>query len=177
MTRKIAAIIVLLTLIMAMAVSSADSVTKLHYVFLNWSGEYTGQADSAGIPFGFGVFVSSTPMDGENWHYIGLWEDGFPEGDGVIYFENGNMQKGTFHQGQMVEGLKYTAIGLSAMPVVIERSAPATDVMYIGNKKSLRFHLPTCRAVEQMKEKNKVEFYSREEAIEQHFIPCGDCNP
>ena len=167
----------LLVLILMLSVANADSVVKVHYVFMDWSGEYTGQADSNGIPFGYGTFVSETPMEGEKWHYLGWWEDGLPEGEGAIYFENGNMQKGTFRKGVLTEGLKYTVIGLSATPVVIESSVPETEAMYIGNKNSKRFHLPTCRSVSQMKEKNRVEFSSREEAIEQQYIPCGDCNP
>ena len=177
MFRRIVAFLFLLVLILASAVASSDSVAKTHYVYLDWSGEYTGQADSNGIPFGFGIFISETPMEGEKWHYVGSWEDGLPEGDGAIYYENGNMQKGTFHKGIMVEGLKYTVIGLSATQIVVETTTPGTDAMYIGNKNSKRFHLPSCQAVSQMKEKNKVEFHSREEAIEQQYIPCGECNP
>ncbi len=177
MLRRIIALLALLALVFAAAAAGADSVSRIHYVFLDWSGEYTGQADSNGIPFGFGVFVSETPLNGEKWHYLGNWEDGLPEGEGAVYFENGNMKKGTFHKGEMAEGLNYTVIGLSAVPVTVEQPTPGTDPMYIGNKNSMRFHLPTCRSVQQMKEKNRVEFFSREEAIEQHYIPCGDCNP
>ncbi len=157
--------------------TKAEPVVKVHYVFLNYSGEYTGQADSNGIPFGFGVFVSETTIDGEAWHYIGQWEDGLPSGDGGIYFENGNMQKGTFTLGVLTNGLAYTVTGLAANPVSVERVNEETEAEYIGNKKSLRFHKPSCRAVQQMKESNKVEFFSREEAIERHYIPCGECNP
>ena len=176
MYRKVA-IFLFLLLVFVSVTANADSVARIHYVFMDWSGEYTGQADSSGIPFGYGVFTSETPMEGEKWHYLGHWEDGLPEGDGVIYFDNGNMQKGVFHKGELIDGLKYTVIGLSAVPVKIDRSMPESEAKYIGNKKSMRFHLPTCQAVSQMKEKNKVEFFSREEAIEQHYIPCGECRP
>ena len=178
MKKSLALLAVLCLLLTGISAACAESVSKMHYVFLDWVGEYTGQVDSGNIPFGFGLFVSSTPMDGENWHYIGTWENGLPEGEGAVYFENGNMQKGIFAGGAFVDGLAYSVTGLSAVQVKPERSLPASDdVLYIGNKKSLRFHYPTCRSVSQMNEKNKVEFHTREEAIERGYRPCGDCNP
>lgn len=159
-------------------VATAESVTRMHYVFLDWVGEYTGQVDSNKIPFGYGLFESSTPKDGEKWHYIGIWENGVPEGEGAVYFENGNMQKGQFSNGELTDGLVYSVTGLAAFPVAIERTVTETnEALYIGNKKSMRFHYPTCRSVTQMKDKNKIEFFSREDAIERGYIPCGECNP
>lgn len=177
--RKFLSFLAVLCLLLAgCSLASADSVTNMHYVFLDFAGEYTGQVDSGNIPFGYGVFVSSTPRDGETWHYIGQWENGLPEGEGAVYFENGNMQKGLFAGGEFVDGLAYSVTGLSAVQVKPERSLQVEDdVRYIGNKKSLRFHYPTCRSVSQMNEKNKVEFHSREEAIDRGYRPCGDCNP
>ncbi len=177
MKRKKSILILLLLVLCLLGTACADSIVRMHYVYQNWAGEYTGQVDSNSIPFGFGLFESNTPLNGETWHYIGEWENGLPEGDGAIYLENGNMQKGSFHQGELVTGLKYTVTGLAAIPVEQVQNTPESDALYIGNKKSMRFHLPTCRSVQQMNEKNKVEFYSREEAIERHYIPCGDCNP
>lgn len=170
-------IVIALVLVLAAGIAAADSITSMHYVFQDWSGEYTGKIDSNNIPFGFGIFISSTARDNELWHYIGEWEDGLPEGEGAIYFENGNIEKGTFSQGEMIDGMKYSVSGIAAVPVRLERSTVDEDVMYIGNKKSMRFHLPTCRSVTQMKESNKMFFHSREEAVEGNYIPCGDCNP
>ena len=172
-------VLLLFAMIMSvMASTLAEPVVKNQYVFLDYTGEYTGQTDSNGIPFGFGVFVSSTPIDGELWHYIGQWEDGLPEGEGAIYFENGDMQKGTFSKGVMTEGLNYAVAGLSATPVQSRQIALEDDEpMYIGNKKSKKFHYPSCKSVGAMKESNKVEFSSREEAISRQYQPCGECNP
>lgn len=178
--KKALSLLAALCLILVCYVSaSAESISRMHYVFMDWVGEYTGQVDSNKIPFGYGLFVSSTPKDGEKWHYIGTWENGIPEGEGAVYFENGNMQKGLFSNGEFVDGLAYSVTGLAAVQVkATDRSLPGSDdVLYIGNKKSLRFHYPTCRSVTQMKDSNKVEFSSREEAIERGYIPCGDCNP
>ncbi len=177
MVRKLLCLILALLLFAFAGTACADSVSRMRYVFLDWAGEYTGQLDSGGIPFGYGIFISETVMDGELWHYIGSWENGLPEGEGAIYFEDGNMRKGTFSQGVLISGMIYTATGLAAVPITIERTVSDSEVKYIGNKKSLRFHYPTCRSLSQMSEKNKVEFFGREEAIELHYIPCGECNP
>lgn len=47
----------------------------------------------------------------------------------------------------------------------------------VGNKSSMLFHDPICEGVETMSQKNMVELSSREEAIEQGYVPCPVCNP
>lgn len=54
--------------------------------------------------------------------------------------------------------------------------APKT-VQYIGNSNSKKFHYPYCSSVDDMKEKNKVPFYSRDEAISKGYVPCKRCYP
>ena len=51
------------------------------------------------------------------------------------------------------------------------------EAPYIGNKNSKKLHYAECSSVDDMKEKNKVEFYSRDEAINQGYDPCKRCNP
>jgi len=46
---------------------------------------------------------------------------------------------------------------------------------YIGNKKSLVFHLPTCPNLPA--EKNRVLFETREEALAAGYHACGNCRP
>ena len=46
---------------------------------------------------------------------------------------------------------------------------------YIGNKKSKKFHYPTCHSLPA--EHNQVILNSREEAISQGFSSCGNCRP
>lgn len=59
-----------------------------------------------------------------------------------------------------------------------ELSDENTEVTYIGNKNSHRFHYPNCEGVEDMKDENKVYFYGdRNEPIEAGYVPCGSCNP
>lgn len=53
----------------------------------------------------------------------------------------------------------------------------AGGVQYIGNSHTKKFHLPSCPSVSDMKDSNKVEFHSRDEAISEGYVPCKQCNP
>lgn len=54
----------------------------------------------------------------------------------------------------------------------------ASEISYIGNKNTKKFHLPSCSSVAQMKDKNKVYMEcTKEEAIAQGYEPCQRCNP
>lgn len=48
---------------------------------------------------------------------------------------------------------------------------------YVGNANSGKFHVSGCNSVGKMSEKNKVFFSSRQEAINQGYVPCKICNP
>lgn len=49
---------------------------------------------------------------------------------------------------------------------------------YIANTNTKKFHVPSCSSVDEMKESNKWYFYgTREELIEQGYVPCKRCNP
>lgn len=53
----------------------------------------------------------------------------------------------------------------------------ATAYEYIGNKNSKVFHALQCSSLETTKEKNKVYFYTREDAVAKGYDPCKACNP
>lgn len=55
-----------------------------------------------------------------------------------------------------------------------DQSGPAS---YIGNRNSKVFHRPTCKSVKAMKDKNKVAFASRDDAISIGYKPCKNCKP
>lgn len=46
---------------------------------------------------------------------------------------------------------------------------------YIGNKNSMKFHMPSCRFLPG--EKNRVIFGSRQEALSKGYVPCKICKP
>ena len=49
------------------------------------------------------------------------------------------------------------------------------ETYYIGNVKSLKFHLPSCGGLPD--EKNSIRINSRDEAIAAGYEPCGRCKP
>ncbi len=57
-------------------------------------------------------------------------------------------------------------------------SSTSAERTYILNTSTHKFHLPGCRGVSQMSEKNKSEVTAtRDELIERGYSPCGLCNP
>ena len=48
---------------------------------------------------------------------------------------------------------------------------------YVGNKNSGYFHCSDCDGAQSMKEKNKVFFDTREEALDAGYTPCPNCQP
>lgn len=64
-----------------------------------------------------------------------------------------------------------------------EKQEPATgseasQADYILNTNTKKFHHPTCSSVNDMKEKNKQEFFgTRDETIALGYSPCGRCKP
>lgn len=157
--------------------SLAASDVKMHYVWGDWTGDYTGEVDSNGQPYGFGLFECSDLISGGYlWRYIGEWKDGLPNGQGTIYSKE-TTESGTYVNGVLETGERYTVTNMTKEEIKpVTREMP-DEPAYIGNKKSMRFHYPDCHSVTVMKDSNKVEFFSREEAIERGYIPCGDCHP
>ena len=62
-------------------------------------------------------------------------------------------------------------------PVKKPTTAPAKKT-YIVNVATGVFHLPTCPAISQMHEENKIRYNcTREDLIVRKYKPCGRCNP
>lgn len=59
-----------------------------------------------------------------------------------------------------------------------EAGNQSSQASYILNTNTKKFHYPSCSSVDDMKEKNKQEFFgSRDEAVAQGYSPCGRCKP
>ena len=59
-----------------------------------------------------------------------------------------------------------------------ESFVPDESATYILNTNTMKFHLPECQSVQDMKEKNRKEFFgTREEALDAGYMPCGRCHP
>lgn len=61
-------------------------------------------------------------------------------------------------------------IFLAAMSVVFAAN-------YVGNANSKIFHYADCTSAGRMKAENRVNFNSRDEAIQQGYRPCKKCSP
>ncbi len=67
----------------------------------------------------------------------------------------------------------------------VDRSTPAQGdntapegTSYIVNMNTGKFHYPSCDSVKDMKEKNKMYYEgTRDELIQQGYVPCKRCNP
>ena len=63
----------------------------------------------------------------------------------------------------------------AAGPVSADRT---TEITYVVNTNSRKFHYPSCSSVGDMKEKNRQNSTkSREELVEEGVTPCKRCNP
>lgn len=56
-------------------------------------------------------------------------------------------------------------------------AAASSEMPYIGNRNTKKFHRFNCASVNDIKEDNKVSIASREEAIDRGYAPCGRCDP
>ena len=66
----------------------------------------------------------------------------------------------------------------SAVPTVNQKKSVQTDAgIYIGNKRSHKFHRQECRWAKKMSSNNSVFFKSRQKAKKQGYVPCKVCNP
>ncbi|MBR3972148.1 MAG: MBL fold metallo-hydrolase [Ruminococcus sp.] len=65
----------------------------------------------------------------------------------------------------------------SQSPVSVTQATASENARYIGNKNSKVFHFSECAGVKDMSDKNKVNFYSRDEAASKGYKPCKSCTP
>ncbi len=60
----------------------------------------------------------------------------------------------------------------------VEVYVPDASVSYILNTNTHKFHKPDCQSVQDMRAKNRKEFFgTRQEAVEAGYQPCGACRP
>ncbi len=185
----------LFSVLLLFSVACAESVTRLEYrlsfkdAYID--GLYTGDMQD-GVPQGFGVFEAESP-DGTYCHYIGEWKDGLMSGQGSTYWSDGSIEIGQYEEGRFVSGsFNYNGLQLIKASKAGEETLnpfwistvtyrrndrDITQGVYIGNRNSKVFHRYDCDSVREMKEKNKVEFETKEEAEEAGYKPCSRCNP
>jgi len=62
-------------------------------------------------------------------------------------------------------------------PAVAAPAQSGSSAHYIGNRNTMKFHIPACSSVGQMNPANKVALSSRNKAISGGYVPCKRCNP
>lgn len=60
---------------------------------------------------------------------------------------------------------------------IVLMTAHVLAANYVGNANSKKFHYSDCSAAQKIKSSNRVEFSSREEAINMGYVPCKKCQP
>ena len=68
----------------------------------------------------------------------------------------------------------------AAIVTIIFMTATFATVLasnYIGNANTKKFHYADCSSVNKMNPANRVDFTTREEAINAGYIPCKRCQP
>jgi len=81
-----------------------------------------------------------------------------------------------------IQGLKKELTHLKEIKtevrVNLQEEKPAEEeIIYIGNSKTLKFHLPDCQWAKKISLKNRVYFKSKREAQERGYQPCKVCRP
>lgn len=70
------------------------------------------------------------------------------------------------------------ATGVSWLEGEARPEEDESEVSYVLNTSSRKFHLPTCSGASSMKKENREEYSgSREDLIAQGYEPCGTCKP
>lgn len=80
--------------------SCAKEIT-LNLSYGDRTGKYTGEMTEDGVPNGYGKFTSEN-VDGDKWTYEGQFQDGHFEGDGIMTWETGTVDIGTYHNDVIV---------------------------------------------------------------------------
>lgn len=69
------------------------------------------------------------------------------------------------------------AIALATIFSMALPLAGALAANYVGNTNSYKFHRVTCRAAKRISPGNRIEFSTRQEAINYGMTPCKICKP
>lgn len=141
-------------------------------------------AYNRGFEAGKSAAVSSSPGDynkgfkeGKNQGYTEGHDDGYNEGY-TAGVDNG-YQSG--REDGYAEGYDEGydvgfADGVSS--VYAGPTQPPVTYSYVANRNTMKFHLPDCSSVNDIKESNRINWNgTRDELIAKGYVPCKRCNP
>ena len=94
------------------------------------------------------------------------------------------MRVGANRPRDIVRSPSQSQVVATAIPFATTRTITASTTKktekneYVANKKTKKFHKPSCSSVKQMNESNKIYYTcTREEMISNGYDPCGRCHP
>lgn len=91
-------------------------------------------------------------------------------------FQDGSAASEKAYKNTLTQIRSRESAKTSAFPA--EKESSPTNNYYVLNKKTKKFHKPTCGSVSQMKEANKeISYETRTQIIADGYSPCGNCNP
>lgn len=74
--------------------------------------------------------------------------------------------------------MKKTLITLAAAAAFAFSLTPLVSAAdYVGNNNSMKFHYVDCRLGKKIRADHRVDFDTRDEAIDAGYTPCQVCNP
>jgi len=82
--------------------------------------------------------------------------------------------KNDYYRAALIEAQDYARsnnLGIWAL------EPPDPESFYVGNKKTYRFHRPTCFSVERLDQSAKIIRQSRDDFLDLGYSPCRNCNP
>lgn len=129
------------------------------------------------------VLYRVTPIfEGNNLVAGGVLMEGYSVedgGEGICYCVYAyNVQPGItidYATGNSQEALNAAGDATQEKGTAVSGAATETAT-YVLNENSMKFHLPTCRSVDQMKQPRSV-IATRDELLAQGYSPCGICKP
>ncbi len=82
--------------------------------------------------------------------------------------------KNVYYRSALIEAQNYARrnnLGIWSL------EPPDPESFYAGNKKTYRFHRPTCFSIKRLDESAKIIRQSRDEFLDLGYSPCRNCNP
>ncbi len=104
----------------------------------------------------------------------------------IIYLQNVSLKREIESLKNKIDGIQKSEMPTSSLgkklsekmlEEELKEEKLKEEVIFIGNSKTLKFHLPYCQWARRINPANKVYFKSREEALKRGYKPCKICNP
>lgn len=121
----------------------------------------------------YGRTLAVVVVDGKNLNQI-LLQEGLAE---IMYMPPSEFYPYDWANDNTPVADSHSSSSSSSQSDDSSSSSSSDSGSYVGNSNSGKFHKASCSSVDDMSEGNKVFFNSRDEAINQGYVPCKRCNP